>query len=171
LLGAGNVKRVLEIFRGIRNLSITNDTAYGIKISGKARRGKPSGQRPKLDQVFSYTAVTEHRDIGGKRQYKILWGDGALSWEPADSFQEDALRSEGKQNAVTKYLQTLSATASARPQERTATWQYTAIVDHKDDHLGARAHYQVQWGDDGYSWEPVSQFTVDVEKCEGKNNT
>jgi hypothetical protein len=152
----------------VRNLTITNDEAYGIGVNGKARRSTKD-QQPKLDQIFRYSAVTDHRDVNQKREYRVLWEDGSLTWEPGSAFQEDARRAEGNENVVTKYLEKILQAAKPNKQKATrksTTWTYQSIVDHKDDERGERSYY-VAWDDGSFTWEPAAQFKQDVERAEG----
>ena len=171
------MKRVLEVFRGIRNLSLSNDEAFGIKAKGKAPRRR-GGETSRLEQktmdLYRYTAVTSHRDVNGKRQYRVLWADASLSWEPAESFTLCATHSEGPNNVVAVYEQELvkqqkreKATARRGRHRGVDTYRYSGIRAHCDDVTGARSTYEVVWSDDTTSWEPVSTFTEDVERCEG----
>lgn len=89
MLGAGNVKRVLEIFRGVRNLTLTNDESFGVKGSGKAKRQSATVQQQKtIDQFYAYMSIVGHKDTGGARsQFQVLWSDSSVTWLDAKSFE------------------------------------------------------------------------------------
>jgi hypothetical protein len=176
-VGAGNVKRVLEIFRGVRNLTISNGAAYEALPNRKARRTKKDKQSDQRNKVFEYSAVVDHRDKTSKREYRVLWADGSLTWEQAEPFLDDVQQAEGKCNVVTKYLEQLPAEAGARglrtrrvqnTLSSADSWPYKAVIGHRNDISGARSEYHVAWLDGSFTWEPVSRFLPDVEQCEGK---
>jgi hypothetical protein len=50
-------------------------------------------------------------------------------------------------------------------------WEYTSIIDHRDDEHGERELYHVRWPRELETWEPAVKFTADVERCEGPINT
>src|SRR4051794_21910800 len=127
-LGAGNVKRVLQIFRGARHLKFTNDESFGVKSTGKAQRRSATAEGQKtIDQFYQYSAVVAHRDVSGERaQFKVLWSDSSVTWVDAKSFTRDVVRSEGaNDNVITRYDKELAAkvkrtTAKARSQSNQA---------------------------------------------------
>ena len=115
MLGAGNVKRVLEIFRGVRNLTLTNDESFGVKGTGKAMRQSATVQQKTIAQFYTYTSIVGHKDAGGVRtQFQVLWSDSSLTWEDAKTFERDVVRAEGpRNNVIVNYEKELAKRARA----------------------------------------------------------
>ena len=169
---------MLEIFRGVRTLTLTNAECYGNSTNKQAKRRNAvvSGQQ-NVPQFFEYIEIKNHRDVDGQRAtYHVLWGDGTLSWEPVDSFTRSVVASEGHEiNVIATYEAKAAAAqrraaSGARPRSG-STYQYAAITNHKDlGKGGTRSHYEVRWDNGSSTWEPIAQILEDVERCEGKQN-
>lgn len=168
------MKRILEIFRGVRNLNLTNDESFGDTESGRARRAERVGEQKTIDQFYGYTAIIGHKDVAGKHsEFKVLWANGDVSWVDAQTFLRDVVRSEGsKNNVIVRYDKDLAArakraAAEAQSAHHAQRWIYEDIRNHKDDSRGNRSEYEVVWKNGQTSWEPVSQFRADVVQAEG----
>lgn len=177
------MKRVLEIFRGVRNLQLTNDESFGVAAVGKAKRQTAIvSQQKTIEQFYQYTAVIGHKDVGGVRvQYQVLWADSSVTWVDANNFTRDVGRSEaGSTNVITRYEKELAlkvkrANSKARVSSHRAgdVWKYEDIRDHRDREVCGkmvRSEYEVVWNNGQTSWEPVTEFREDVERCEGKKS-
>jgi hypothetical protein len=177
----GNVKRTMDLFRGNRVLTLTNKarSALGLDLTGKAQRSEvkePSraAKKPKqreTAELHHYLAVTgERRTSVVGLQYKVLWADGSLTWEPASEFTKSVYASEGlTSNVITKYEQQRAPSQRKRHAQQAETYAYRDVLNHKDVQ-GKRSQYEVWWEDGTTSWEPVTQFLRDATRAEGSDN-
>jgi hypothetical protein len=175
---SGNVKRVLEIFRGVRNLDLANDESFGAQASGKANRAAAGTDEKTINDYYKYTAVIGHRDVNGRRvEYNVLWSDSSLTWVDAVKFERDVIRAEGRENnTITRYEHEVAekvrrAQAKARkPTRAGATFSYHDIRNHRNDAKGNRSHYEVVWDTGETTWEPSATLRRDVEAAEGQRS-